>query len=197
MARVGRPSSGKGLDVRQLPPLRVLPRRSDRLLPIGDVGAETLVAWQSSQLDRHAPLTVLNSRKVGRQAFGEAVKLGLIASNPFDLVKPPPAKRVNPGRALSAVDAKALMRAAQPLRLGAAVTLLFCQGWRVSEVLGLAWEDIDFREPARIQRETAYAVTGNRPRSGPRRQAPRACTFWHRRRSSISDDAGSSSPRNG
>ncbi|MEZ5218198.1 MAG: tyrosine-type recombinase/integrase [Ilumatobacteraceae bacterium] len=64
---------------------------------------------------------------------------------------------MNPGRALSAVDAKALMRAAQPLRLGAAVTLLFCQGWRVSEVLGLAWEDIDFREgAARIQRGAAY-----------------------------------------
>ena len=126
-------------------------------IPIVRVGAETLVAWQSEQLDRHAPLTVLNSRKVARQAFGEAVKLGLIPANPFDLVKPPPAKRVNPGRALSATEAKALMRAAQPLRLGAAVTLLFCQGWRVSEVLGLAWEDLNLvAGTAHLQRGAAY-----------------------------------------
>ena len=126
-------------------------------IPIVRVGAETLVTWQSEQLDRHAPLTVLNSRKVARQAFGEAVKLGLIPANPFDLVKPPPAKRVNPGHALSANDAKAMMRAAQSRRLGAAVTLLFCQGWRVSEVLGLAWEDLDLAAgTARIQRGAAY-----------------------------------------
>ena len=40
-------------------------------LPVVEVGPETLaIAWQSGQLDSHAPLTVLNSRKVGRQAFG-------------------------------------------------------------------------------------------------------------------------------
>ena len=35
-------------------------------IPIVRGGAETLVKWQSEQLDRHAPLTVLNSRKVAR-----------------------------------------------------------------------------------------------------------------------------------
>ncbi len=126
-------------------------------IPIREVGAETLIAWQSRQLDHQAPLTVLNSRKVARQAFGEAVKLGLIPANPFDLVKPPPSKRVNAGRALTAAEAKALMRAAQSQRLGAAITLLFCQGWRVSEVLGLAWEDVDLAGgTAHIQRGAAY-----------------------------------------
>jgi integrase len=126
-------------------------------LPVVEVGPETLIEWQSGQLDRHAPLTVLNSRKVGRQAFAEAVKVRLIASNPFDLVKPPRAKRVNPGRALSADDAKSLVRAAQSFRLGAAVTLLFCQGWRVSEVLGLAWDDLDLDAgTAHIRRGAAY-----------------------------------------
>ncbi len=50
---------------------------------------------------------------------------------------------MNAGRALTPDEAKALIRAAEPLRLGAAVTLLFSQGWRASEVLGLAWEDLD------------------------------------------------------
>ena len=54
-----------------------------------DVGAETLTKWQSDLLDKFAPYTVLNCRKVCRQAFTEAVKFGLIPANPFDLVKAP------------------------------------------------------------------------------------------------------------
>jgi integrase len=126
-------------------------------LRVVDVDAETIIEWQSAQLDKHAPLTVLNSRKVARQAFAEAARLRLIPSNPFDLVKPPRAQRVNPGRALPTADAKALILAAQQFRLGAAVTLLFCQGWRVSEVLGLAWEDLDLEAgTAHIRRGAAY-----------------------------------------
>jgi integrase len=126
-------------------------------LRVVDVDAETIIAWQSDQLDKYAPLTVLNSRKVVRQAFAEATRLRLIGFNPFDVVKPPRAKRVNPGRALSLNDAKALILAAQQFRLASAVTLLFCQGWRVSEVLGLAWEDIDLDAgTAHIRRGSAY-----------------------------------------
>lgn len=122
-----------------------------------DVGPETLTQWQSKLLDRYAPYTVLNCRKVCRQAFTEAVKFGLIPANPFDLVKAPRAKRVKAGRALSPADARALITAAHELRLGAAVTLLFCQGWRVSEVLGLAWEDLDLDAgTAQIRRGASY-----------------------------------------
>lgn len=126
-------------------------------LPVVDVGAETLTTWQSTLLDRFAPYTVLNCRKVCRQAFAEAVKVGLIPSNPFDLVRAPRGKRVSAGRALSTNDARALITAAQSLRLGAAVTLLFVQGWRVSEVLGLAWEDLNLDAgTAQIRRGAAY-----------------------------------------
>jgi integrase len=122
-----------------------------------DVGPETLAGWQADLLDRFAPYTVLNCRKVCRQAFREAVKLDLIASNPFDLVDAPRAKRLASARALAPEDAKALIVAAKDLRHGAAVTLLFCQGWRVSEVLGLAWEDLDLNAgTARIRRGAAY-----------------------------------------
>jgi integrase len=90
----------------------------------------------------------------------EAAKVGLIASSPFDLVKAPKAKRVNAGRALTPDEAKALMRAAEPLRLGAAVALLFCQGWRASEVLGLAWEDLDLEAgTAQIRRGVSYSTS--------------------------------------
>ena len=41
------------------------------------------------------------------------------------------------------------------------MTLLFCQGWRVSEVLGLAWDDLDLDAgTARIQRAATHSVSG-------------------------------------
>lgn len=127
---------------------------------VSDVSAEVLTAWQSGLMDDYAPYTVLNCRKVCRQAFLEAMKLGLIAGNPFDLVKAPRAKRQTAGRALSPAEAKALISAAQDLRYGAAITLLFCQGWRVSEVLGLAWDDLDLDAgTARIRRGAAYTTS--------------------------------------
>jgi integrase len=126
-------------------------------MAVVDVGPETLTLWQSNLLDRYAPFTVLNCRKVCRQAFMEAVTVGLIAANPFDLVRPPPARRVNEGRVLSLDEARKLLVAADGLRWGAAVVLLFCQGWRVSEVLGLAWEDIDLdMATARVRRGASY-----------------------------------------
>ena len=125
--------------------------------PVVEVGPETLTMWQSQLLDRYAPYTVLNCRKVCRHVLTEAVKIGLIASNPFDLVKAPPAKRVNAGRALTPTEARALIAASEHVRLGAAVTLLFVQGWRVSEVLGLAWDDVDLNNAtAHIRRGAAY-----------------------------------------
>ena len=122
-----------------------------------EVGAETLTAWQSGLLDHLAPFTVQNCRKVCRQVFTEAVKIGLIPTNPFDIVKAPRARRVGDARALDSVEARKLIVAAAEQRLGAAVVLLFSQGWRVSEVLGLAWQDIDFdASTARVRRAAAY-----------------------------------------
>lgn len=50
------------------------------------------------------------------------------------------------------------MADAAPDRLGVAVALLFIQGWRVSEVLGLAWGDVDLDSGvAEVRRGCAYA----------------------------------------
>jgi integrase len=52
-------------------------------------------------------------------------------------------------------------------RLGAAVAMLFLQGWRVSEVLGLAWEDVDLDAgTARVRRASVY-VDGRGQQLGP------------------------------
>jgi integrase len=134
---------------------------------VRDVGAESLTVWQSTLLDRYSAYTVLNSRKVGRQIFAEAVKFGLVAFNPFDLVKAPRARPRTTGRALAIDDARELVAAAGDVHLGVAVALLFCQGWRVSEVLGLAWEDLDFKAgTARIERAATH-LSGRGVSLGP------------------------------
>ena len=43
-------------------------------------------------------------------------------------------------------------------RFAAAVALCYVQGWRVSEALGLAWQDIEFDEgTVRLRRGATYA----------------------------------------
>ena len=56
------------------------------------------------------------------------------------------------------VGIRGALLAACDERFVAAVALCFVQGWRVSEALGLAWEDIDFEEGAvRLRRGATYA----------------------------------------
>jgi integrase len=59
---------------------------------------------------------------------------------------------------LTAAAARSIVAAAAQDRLGAAVALLFVQGWRVSEVLGLAWSDVDLEAGlATVSRASVYA----------------------------------------
>jgi integrase len=59
---------------------------------------------------------------------------------------------------LTASDARAVVAAGAGDRLGAAVALLFVQRWRVSEVLGLAWSDVDLEAGvATVRRASVYA----------------------------------------
>lgn len=59
---------------------------------------------------------------------------------------------------MTAAEARTLVAAAAEDRLGAAVALLFVQGWRVSEVLGLAWSDLDLdASTATVARACIYS----------------------------------------
>ena len=59
--------------------------------------------------------------------------------------------------------ARALVTAAGDDRLVAAVALLFVQGWRVSEVVGLAWADLDLDAGTTIVRRDAVYADGPPP----------------------------------
>jgi integrase len=108
-------------------------------------------SWQSDLLDQLSPSTVADTRSTLVAILGAAQDLGLVAANVAQRVKPPRVPKPT-GRAITPDEVRALLVAASGHRLGAAVALLFVQGWRVSEVLGLAWQDVD------LENRTAHVV---------------------------------------
>lgn len=143
---------------------------------IGDVVAleltpTRLAGWQADLLSSGlASKTVADARVTLRQVLAAGVDFGLLAANVADRV-PPPKVVTRPARALTPEDARALIASARSDRLGAAVALLFVQGWRVSEVLGLAWEDIDFDGASAVVRRAAVYVDGSGMTLGPPKTA--------------------------
>lgn len=104
----------------------------------------------------------------------EAVALELIATNPVDRVRPPTVRAAS-RRALTAAEGRALVAAAADDRLGAAVALLIVQGWRVSEVLGLAWGDVDLDEAAATVRCASVYADGIGMMIGPPKTGRGSC----------------------
>lgn len=109
-------------------------------------------------------------RRVARQAINEAIDLGYLSSNPLDRVRLPMTRDRKQRRTLTVDEQRSLVaeairfhpskdgKAAAPLyRHGLAVALLFTVGLRVSEVLGLRWEDLDYdAETIAVRRSVVY-----------------------------------------
>jgi integrase len=140
-----------------------------RLVALADVAvtelsSEQVQEWQSGLLrGKHAlsPSTVADTRVTLNQVLDCAVDHRLIAINPAKRVKPPRVPKTH-GRHLDAADAQRLVAACSGARYGVVVAMLFMQGWRVSEVLGLAWSDLDLdaKEPTATVRRAVVQVPG-------------------------------------
>jgi integrase len=126
-------------------------------MPVRAVKAEHVARWQSELLKSGlSSSTVSDVRVTLRQIFEQGVIHELCPANPVDRVRAPKVTHKS-ARALTSDEARRLVEAAATDRLGAAVALLFVQGWRVSEVLGLAWEDLDLdKGVAVVQRASVY-----------------------------------------
>jgi integrase len=135
-------------------------------LPVEDLDYRAVTEWQARLARELAPRTVRHHRQTLAQVVDEAVKMGVLVGNPVRSVKP---LRVtdSAGVALDKDETAALLMAIKDHRLAAAVALLFLQGWRVSEVLGLAWEDLDLDAgTAHVRRASVY-VDGRGQQLGP------------------------------
>jgi len=140
-------------------------------IPVVELASETVQEWQSKLLHREKPLapsTMADTRATLQQVIEAAVDHGLIVVNPVAKVKPPKVTK-RPGRHLATKDTKALVTACSGSRYGLVVRFLFAQGWRVSEVLGLAWQDLDLDapDPTAILRRAVVQVRGKGRMLGP------------------------------
>jgi integrase len=134
-------------------------------LDVADLDYRVVSEWQTALLalpqpPRHRPLkprTVRHHRQTLAQIVDEAVKMQLLVGNVVRSVSPPSVPDEPVGGALKLDEIHALIHAAAEHRIGAAVAVLFLQGWRVSEVLGLAWSDLDLAAgTVKIQRASVY-----------------------------------------
>jgi integrase len=136
-------------------------------VPIAQLRSEQVMTWKSDLLDRLAPSTVADSRVTLKQVLDKAVDVGLITKNPVDKVKPPTVHEKKDRRVLTRAEVARLIVACDVSRYSAAVAIMYTTGLRVSEVLGLAWEDIDLDAGTAHVRRAVVDVKGHGRQLGP------------------------------
>ena len=128
---------------------------------LGDVAVrklrpEQVAAFVSKLTGDGSATRATNVRTLLVQVLDEAVNLGLAEQNVAKKVRPPRVPKVQ-RRTLTPVEVGTLLAACNE-RFVAAVALCFVQGWRVSEALGLAWQDLDLAAgTVRLRRGATYA----------------------------------------
>lgn len=116
---------------------------------------EQVAAFVSDLIDRGSPSRARNVRTLLVQIMDQAVQLGLAADNVARRVKTPRVPQVR-RRTITPVETQQLLGRCDA-RFAAAVALCYVQGWRISEALGLAWQDIDIESrTVRLRRGSTY-----------------------------------------
>lgn len=111
-----------------------------------DITSQLLQQFYNYKMDvEHlSPKTITNMNLYLHKALDQAYKENIIPANPASALNLPRAKRPDV-EILIRDEQAALVRASYQHRYGVFVRLVLATGLRVGELLGLMWEDIDFR----------------------------------------------------
>jgi integrase len=140
---------------------------------LGDLTPRLLEGWVTGLVARQ-PGAGRRAHAVLRSALEDAVRLGLLPSNPARVVRVPP-QSATPRPMLDTGEITRLLAAAAGERLGAFVVCAAMLGMRRGELLGLRWRDVDLAAGVlRIQvarrHETGGGMAETAPKANSRRE---------------------------
>ena len=124
--------------------------------PVCDLRAEQVTAFVSDLIDEGSASRARNVRTLLVQIVEQGVEFGLATQNVVRKVKAPKAAP-KPRRTITPDQTQHLIAACDP-RFAAAAALCFVQGWRISEALGLAWQDLDLDDGSVLVRRGSTYV---------------------------------------
>ena len=110
--------------------------------PLSEVRLDDLQIWKRGLEARFKPTTVANKVLVIKSLFSFAVKVGYLTINIGSFIKPPKTKEALAQKILTVADVKRLIDATNSRRDGLMLSLMYGCGLRVSEVVGLTWDDL-------------------------------------------------------
>jgi integrase/recombinase XerD len=110
--------------------------------PLVDVRIEDLQLWKQGLSARFKPTTVANKVLVIKSLFSFAVKVGYLTINIGSFIKPPKTKEALAEKILTVEEVKRLIASCNTPRDDLMLSLMYGCGLRVSEVVGLTWDDL-------------------------------------------------------
>ncbi|MCD8500599.1 MAG: site-specific integrase [Bacillaceae bacterium] len=113
-------------------------------IPLSKLNPLHIQNFYTSLSSSLSTVTILKIHKTLKTALGQAVKYGLIQKNPVELVDAPrPQKKEM--KTWNEEEVRQFLDVAEPSRYYIVYLLAVTTGMRRGEILGLRWQDIDFK----------------------------------------------------
>ncbi len=116
--------------------------------------------------------TVQYLHSVLRRSLNHAVTWGLIVRNPTDAVTPPKPQRKEP-KTLTTAQAQLFLESITDPRWGTIYIVAILMGLRKSEILGLRWQDVDFKNNAISINNIIFEIQGKIHQGTPKSERSR------------------------